>query len=222
MLRQKPRKMNEFIAAIPLSLLLVFSTGPVFFVIIETSITKGAKQAFCVDIGAVIADIIFILIALFSAQSLRNSLVENSRWFIIGGIVLCAFGLFSLLSLMRQKKTLAFQVEKLPKGNHFFYIAKGFVLNIINIGTFLFWLGLVVFGADFWFFVYVLLIYLLFDIVKIFLAKQLKSILTPRVIYKLKQLVHIIILGFGLFFIFQGSFPEQKEQLKTLIEAKAR
>tara|TARA_B100001093_G_scaffold516726_1_gene596173 strand:+ start:198 stop:842 length:645 start_codon:yes stop_codon:yes gene_type:complete len=214
--------MNEFIAAIPLSLLLVFSTGPVFFVIVETSITKGAKQAFCVDIGAVIADIIFILIALFSAQSLRNSLVENSRWFIIGGIVLCAFGLFSLLSLMRQKKTFTYQVEKLPKGNHFFYIAKGFVLNIINIGTFLFWVGLVVFGAGFWFFVYVLLIYLLFDIVKIFLAKQLKTILTPRVIYKLKQLVHIIILGFGLFFIFQGGFPEQKKQLQTLIEAKIK
>ncbi len=222
MLRQKPGEMNEFIAAIPLSLLLVFSTGPVFFVIVETSITKGAKQAFCVDIGAVIADIIFILIALFSAQSLRNSLVENSLWFIIGGIVLCGFGVFSLLSLMRQKKIVAFQVEKLPKGNHFFYIAKGFVLNIINIGTFLFWLGLVVFGADFWFFVYVLLIYLLFDIVKIFLAKQLKSILTPRVIYKLKQMVNIIILGFGLFFIFQGGFPEQKKQLQTLIEAKIK
>jgi threonine/homoserine/homoserine lactone efflux protein len=214
--------MSELIAAIPLSLLLVFSTGPVFFVIVETSITKGAKQAFCVDIGAVIADIIFILIALFSAQSLRNSLVENSRWFIVGGIVLCAFGLFSMLSLKRQKKTVAFQAEKLPKGNYLFYIAKGFVLNIINISTFLFWVGLVVFGVGLWFFVYVLLIYLLFDIVKIFLAKQLKSTLTPRVIYKLKQLVHIIILGFGLFFIFQGSFPKQKEQLQTLIEAKVR
>jgi hypothetical protein len=81
---------------------------------------------------------------------------------------------------------------------------------------------MVVFGVGLWFFVYVLLIYLLFDIVKIFLAKQLKSTLTPRVIYKLKQLVHIIILGFGLFFIFQGSFPKQKEQLQTLIEAKVR
>ena len=61
--------MNEFIAAIPLSLLLVFSTGPVFFVIVETSITKGAKQAFCVDIGAVIADIIFILIVTFTISN---------------------------------------------------------------------------------------------------------------------------------------------------------
>ena len=220
--QSKLQKMSEFLAAIPLSLLLVFSTGPVFFVIVETSITKGAKHAFCVDIGAVIADVVFILIALFSAQSLRNSLAENPRWFIIGGTVLCTFGVVSLITSMRHKRTISFEAEALPKGNYFFYIAKGFVLNIINIGTFLFWVGLVVFGADFSFFVYILLIYLLFDIVKIYLAKQLKSSLTPLVIYKLKQLVHIIIFGFGLFFVFQGSFPEQKEQLQTIIEAQIK
>jgi threonine/homoserine/homoserine lactone efflux protein len=214
--------MSEFLAAIPLSLLLVFSTGPVFFVIVETSITKGAKHAFCVDLGAVLADVVFILAALFSTQSLRSSLAENPRWFIIGGIVLCAFGLGSLIASIRQKKRMSFHAKTLPKGNYFFYVAKGFVLNIINIGTFLFWVGLVVFGAGFWFFVYVLLIYLLFDIVKIYLAKQLKTVLTPLVIYKVKQLVHIIILGFGLFFVFQGSFPEQKEQLKTIIEAQIK
>jgi threonine/homoserine/homoserine lactone efflux protein len=214
--------MSEFLAAIPLSLLLVFSTGPVFFVIVETSITKGAKHAFCVDLGAVLADVVFILAALFSTQSLRSSLAENPRWFIIGGIVLCAFGLGSLIASIRQKKRMSFHAKTLPKGNYFFYVAKGFVLNIINIATFLFWVGLVVFGADFWFFVYVLLIYLLFDIVKIYLAKQLKTVLTPLVIYKVKQLVHIIILGFGLFFVFQGSFPEQKEQLKTIIEAQIK
>jgi hypothetical protein len=135
--------------------------------------------------------------------------------------VVC-FWFGSLIASIRQKKTMSFHAKTLPKGNYFFYVAKGFVLNIINIGTFLFWVGLVVFGAGFWFFVYVLLIYLLFDIVKIYLAKQLKTVLTPLVIYKVKQLVHIIILGFGLFFVFQGSFPEQKEQLKTIIEAQIK
>ena len=214
--------MSEFLEAITLALLLVFSTGPVFFVIVETSITKGAKHAFCVDLGAVLADVVFILAALFSTQSLRSSLAENPRWFIIGGVVLCVFGLGSLIASIRQKKTMSFHAKTLPKWNYLFYIAKGFLLNIINIGVFLFWIGLVVFGADFWFFVYVLLIYLLLDIVKIYLAKQLKTILTPSVIYKIKQLVHIIILGFGLFFVFQGSFPEQKEQLKTIIEAQIK
>ena len=212
--------MSELLAAIPLSLLLVFSTGPVFFVVVETSITKGVKRAFCVDIGAVIADIVFILIALFSAQSLRDSLAENQRWLIVGGLILCIFGLTSLIISMRKKSTIAFEAEALSKSNYLFYVAKGFLLNIINVGTFLFWLGLVVFGAGFWFFVYVLFFYLLFDIVKIYLAKQLKISLTPKVIYKLKQLVYIIIFGFGLFFIFQGSFPDQKEQLQTFIGAQ--
>ena len=78
---------------------------------------------------------------------------------------------------------------------------------------------MVVFGAVYWFFIYVLVIYLLLDIVKIYLPKQLKTVLTPRVIYKIKQLVHIIIFGFVLFFVFQVSFPEQKAQLQTIIEA---
>jgi hypothetical protein len=82
--------------------------------------------------------------------------------------------------------------------------------------------GLVVFGAKPWSFVYILLIYLLLDIAKIYLAKQLKTVLTPLVIYKIKQLIHIIIFGFGLFFVFQGSFPEQKEQLKAIIEAQIK
>lgn len=214
--------MSEFLAAIPLSLLLVFSTGPIFFVIVETSLTKGVKQAFCVDVGAVIADVVFILVATFSAQPLRNSLAEIPRWYIIGGVLLCSLGIFSLVATMKNTKASSLEVDALPKGNYLFYIAKGFLLNIINIGVFLFWIGLVVFGADFWFFVYVLLIYLLLDIVKIYLAKQLKTILTPTIIYKIKQLVHIIILGFGLFFVFQGSFPEQKEQLKTIIEAQIK
>ena len=218
----EPQKMSEFLAAIPLSLLLVFSTGPVFFVIVETSITKGVKRAFCVDIGAVIADVVFILVATFSAQPLRNSLTENSRWFIIGGVVLCSIGLFSLLSTFKNKTRTAFEVESLPKGNYLFYIGKGFLLNIINIGVFLFWVSMVVLGAEYWLFICVLVIYLLLDIVKIYLAKQLKTILTPRVIYKIKQFVHIIIFGFGLFFVFQGSFPEQKEKLQTIIEAQIK
>jgi len=78
--------MNEFLAAIPFSLLLAVSTGPVFFVIIETSISKGARRAFCVDIGAVIADIVFITIASLGANSIRQSLEGNPRWFLLGEI----------------------------------------------------------------------------------------------------------------------------------------
>ena len=219
--------MNEFLAAIPFSLLLAVSTGPVFFVIIETSISKGVRRALCVDIGAIIADIVFILIALLGAKTVHQSLESNPQWFILGGIVLFTFGLISFFLTQKHKDTTVFASEELSRGNYFFFIAKGFLLSIINMGAFLFWLGLVVvFGAKYQmdnikiisFFGYILIVYLAIDLLKIYLSKQLKNILTPQVIYQLKQFVNLILMLFGLFFVFQGVFPEQKQKLENRIE----
>jgi threonine/homoserine/homoserine lactone efflux protein len=223
--------MNEFLAALPFSLLLVASTGPVFFVIIETSISRGARRAFCVDLGAVLADIIFILIALLGAKTVHQSLESNPYWYLLGGVVLFVFGLLSLFITRKHKSKIVFASEELSRGNFLFFIAKGFLLNFINIGVFLFWLGLVVvFGAKYqmdntkllYFFGYILIIYLSFDWIKIYLAKQLKTILTPQVIYKLKQFVHLILMVFGLFFVFQGAFPEQKQKIENRIEERLK
>ena len=223
--------MSEFLAAIPFSLLLVVSTGPVFFVIIETSISKGARRAFCVDIGAVIADIVFILIALFGANTIHQNLETNPRWFLLGGVVLIGFGLISYLHTRTNKKQVAYTAEQLTKGSYLFYVGKGFLLNIINMGTLLFWLGLVVlFGTKYQmdygkivpFLVYILVAYLSLDLIKIYLAKQLKTKLTPQVIYKLKQLVHLILILFGLFFVFQGTFPDEKQKLEETLQERLK
>ena len=42
-------------AAIPLGFFLAFMIGPVFFMLIETSITKGVRAAIAFDIGVIIA-----------------------------------------------------------------------------------------------------------------------------------------------------------------------
>ena len=223
--------MSEFLAAIPFSLLLVVSTGPVFFVIIETSISKGARRAFCVDIGAVIADIVFILIALFGANTIHQNLETNPRWFLLGGVVLIGFGLISYLHTRTNKKQVAYTAEQLTKGSYLFYVGKGFLLNIINMGTLLFWLGLVVlFGTKYQmdygkivpFLAYILVAYLSLDLIKIYLAKQLKTKLIPQVIYKLKQLVHLILILFGLFFVFQGTFPDEKQKLEETLKERLK
>lgn len=212
--------MSEFVTALPFSLLLAISTGPVFFVIIETSISNGIKRALCVDFGAILADIVFILIASFGATAVLQQLEGNPRWYLLGGVVLFMYGITSFARTNKNKNQLVFHSEELPQGNFFFYIGKGFLLNIINIGTFLFWLGLtVVFGTKFSmddgkmnrFFLFIILGYLAIDVLKMYLAKQLKNKLTPIVIYKLKQSVHVILIFFGLVFVFQGTFPNQKE-----------
>ena len=69
---------------------------------------------------------------------------------------------------------------------------------------------------------YILVVYLSFDIIKIFLAKQLKTKLTPRVIYKFKQFVHLILMIFGLFFVFQGTLPDEKQKLEATLQERLK
>ena len=57
--------MNEFLPAIPIGIVLAFTIGPVFFTVLETSISKGVKAAIFVDIGVVLSDIVFFVIAFF-------------------------------------------------------------------------------------------------------------------------------------------------------------
>ena len=57
-----------------LAFFLAFMIGPVFFVLIETSITKGFRAAVAFDLGVIIADIIFIGVAYFSSFQLLENL----------------------------------------------------------------------------------------------------------------------------------------------------
>ena len=58
--------LQDIAAAIIPGFILSFMIGPVFFVLLETSVVKGFKAAIVFDLGVVLADIIFILIAYFN------------------------------------------------------------------------------------------------------------------------------------------------------------
>ena len=52
------------------------------------------------------------------------------------------------------------------------------------------------------------------DILKIMVAKQLKSKLTPNNIYKIKRVISVILMIFGSFLIVQGFFPNEKKMIE--------
>jgi anaerobic C4-dicarboxylate transporter len=68
------------------------------------------------------------------------------------------------------------------------------------------------------FFTSVIVTYLLIDCIKIILAKQLKSKLTPTNILKIKKGISIVLIVFGLILISQGWFPKEKEMVKNAWE----
>ena len=219
--------LHDILTAIPWGLLLAFSIGPGFFVLLETSITKGFRAAFTLDLGIVFGDIIFILIAYLSTNQLLEQLKDNPTLFIVGGLIMVSYGLVSYILLkkkfIKQQQEIELDNDNIQKNNYFALFFKGFLLNFINIGVLGFWLMIIItYGPQMemqterisWFFAAILFFYLLFDVAKIILAKQLKNKLTPQNIYKIKRVISIVIIVFGVFFILQGIFPKEKEKFE--------
>ncbi|UYW00920.1 LysE family transporter [Flavobacterium agricola] len=221
---------DDILTGIPLGFFLSFMIGPVFFVLLETSITRGVKAALIFDSGVIFADIVFILIAYFTSYKLLERIKDDPIIFIVGGLIMLVYGLISLYLNFRTKIIQEVNKEEikivLNTKNYVGYFFKGFALNFINIGVLGFWLGiLLTFGPKFdmvssrllVFFIAVIVMYFITDLGKIFLAKQLQKKLTAQNILKVKKISSFILIIFGAFLMFQGFFPGKKEILKEKI-----
>jgi len=213
-------------AAIPLGFFLAFMIGPVFFMLIETSITKGVRAAIAFDIGVIIADALFIAVAYFSSFQLLENLSNLPGLYVFGGTILSVYGLIILIKKPNEKQ-IENEFNNTTKANYFQLSIKGFLLNFINIGVLVFWLGVVVVtGPSFEnsinrfvvFFSTLLIAYFLTDIVKIILAKQLKKKLTPKIIIKTKKILGALLVICGLILITKGFLPKESLNPQNIIE----
>lgn len=219
---------NDILTGIPWGIFLSFMIGPVFFILIETSITKGFRAALTFDLGVVLGDIFFIGVAYLGSYRLIASLKDKPALFIFGGILMVAYGIISFIKLKKQAKIQYDAIDdEIIKKNYGSLFIKGFFLNIINIGVLGFWLAIIISVGPklemqtsrmMTFFTSVIVSYLLIDCIKMVLAKQLKSKLTPTNIFKIKKGISIVLIVFGLALMAQGWFPKEKEMVKNAWE----
>jgi threonine/homoserine/homoserine lactone efflux protein len=219
---------NDILAGLPWGLFLSFMVGPVFFILLETSITKGFRAAIVFDFGVVLGDIFFIAIAYLGSYRLIQSLKDKPALFIFGGIIMLAYGIISFVRLRNEEKIDDEEIDRdIIKRNYGSLFIKGFLLNVINIGVLGFWLAVIISVGPklemqnsrmFTFFTSVIITYLAVDCLKILLAKQLKSKMTPTNILKIKKGISIVLMVFGLVLITQGWFPKEKEMVKNAFE----
>ena len=219
---------NDIVTGIPWGIFLSFMIGPVFFILLETSITKGFRAALAFDLGVVLGDVFFIGVAYLGSYRLISSLKDKPALFIFGGIVMVAYGIISFVKLKKQSKIQYEAIEdEIIKKNYGSLFVKGFFLNVINIGVLGFWLAIIISVGPklemktprmITFFTSVIVSYLLIDCLKIVLAKQLKSKLTPTNILKIKKGISIVLIVFGLVLMVQGWFPKEKEMVKNALE----
>ncbi|OUS01608.1 lysine transporter LysE [Flavobacteriales bacterium 33_180_T64] len=220
--------LDDILAAIPFGIILAFTIGPVFFVLLETSATKGFKSALIFDLGVILADIIFISLAFYSTNNLIEKIKDDPNFLIFGGVILAVYGFISFVKTSKSFRSIAKEYHRIeiPKNNYQKLFIKGFLLNFVNIGVLLFWLGFIAIGSSMTtsengviiFIITILTVYFLIDLVKIALAKRLRNKLTPRLIFKTKKILALVILGFGILLLSQGLFPELYEKSKEQIE----
>ncbi|HNU58384.1 MAG TPA: LysE family transporter [Aquaticitalea sp.] len=218
---------DDILSAIPFGIILAFTIGPVFFVLLETSATKGFKSALIFDLGVMLADIFFIAVAFLSTNKLLEKIKDDPNFLIFGGVLLIVYGIISFTKTSKSFRAIVREYHRVEfQKNYGKLFFKGFLLNFINIGVLAGWLGFIVIGNSLTdttegvlvFLGTILCTYFLVDIFKILIAKKLKSKLTPRHIFKTKKIISLVILGFGVLLLVQAFFPKEKEKIKHQIE----
>ncbi len=220
--------LNDIFTAIPLGFLLSFMIGPVFFVLLETSVVKGFRAAMMLDFGVVMADIVFILVAYFSSYRLIESLKDEPALFIFGGLIMLTYGIISFVKNTKASRNIDPEdPTELAKNNYLSLFIKGFFLNFINIGVLGFWLAVIITVGPqlelkasrmIVFFSTVILAYLLTDVFKILLAKQLRNQLNTKNIILIKKGISIVLIVSGVFLLTQGWFPREKQIVNSALE----
>ena len=216
--------MQFFLQAIGIGFLLSVMVGPVFFVLLETSITKGIRAALALDIGVFISDILYIMFALsFVDQITSINSGENKLIFgFIGGSIFIIYGIFyffkksKMADLTLEAENKSKEVGAAPK-DYLLLGLKGFILNIANPAVIFYWLSILSLAAqsvpdntknpNTWILLFLSILlgtYFGFDVLKVFAAKRLRTLVNQNLLNALNILIGLIFLLTGIFQIIKN------------------
>jgi threonine/homoserine/homoserine lactone efflux protein len=143
---------------------------------------------------------------------------------VFGGVILLVYGITNFFKKSTGKSKAALNTRS---GGYLYLFIKGFILNLINVGVLVFWLGVIIIVGPsldndpnrlLIFFSGMLGAYLGMDILKILLAKQLKRKLTRRRIFLVKKGLGILLVICGLVLITKGFLPKDQLNFEKGIE----
>ncbi|MEM8906244.1 MAG: LysE family transporter [Bacteroidota bacterium] len=203
--------MHPFIEGLYFGLILCFLLGPIFFALLQAGIEQGLRAGLMVGLGVWVSDFLFI-VAVYWGVSYIIAITEWEGFELtlglIGGIILILFGLGTILSPPPN-----IQTTSSASKTSLSYIAlwiKGFLINTINPFTFFFWISVMsaVVVKDglqsddaFSFFVGILLMIVLTDVLKVYLAKRIRQHLRQIHVLWIRRFTGVALLVFGLVLI---------------------
>lgn len=199
--------------------ILSIMIGPVFFLLLETSIRKGIRAAIAFDIGVFLSDFIYIIIALifYSEVSKITSGEYGHIISIVGGGILIIFGMVTLLKKPKDESKEADKQLNSQTKDMILLGLKGFLLNFANPGVIFYWITVIALGADgkrntgdaidestYWYILIIMVTFFSVDLLKIIGAKKLRPFITDNLLIGLNRFIGLVIIGTGVLLIIKG------------------
>ncbi len=205
--RHKQKAMTEAVLkGLALGFVLALSVGPIIFTIIKQSLNNGHKGGFSFVIGVWVSDIILVFLS-NTVSSLVNQMLEHkSAIAIAGSAFLVSMGVYfaffkkAHLPTDAEGKEVRFRKRDMAR-----IFASGFIINTLNPGVILFWLGnATVLSVDHTLqeriiiFSVCLLVNMGADVLKVMMAGRLRSKLTLRTLTIINKISGSLLIVFGL------------------------
>lgn len=196
-----------------LGLTLAVLVGPAFFALLQTSIHRGFKAGLFMAMGIFISDFTLVVITYLGLTQFIDFEHNDLFFGIIGGAILIIFG-----TVTYTRKPMDYNPENQHNGENssapsvLTQFVKGYFLNLLNPFLIIWWMTIVInisanFSEDkaaiYTFFSGTLLTILITDILKVYVAGKIKSLLNPKLIHWINRIVGLLLVLFGLILIFR-------------------
>lgn len=122
-----------------------FLLGPLFFIGLKLTLTKGVRHGMMLVAGAFVSDVLLILAAWRGAQYLAEFAQEDAFHTILGtvsGLLIIGFGISAMWPRKQDRLAGAVQAADPDTDKHRYSMLKGFLLNMANPSNWLFWLSM--------------------------------------------------------------------------------
>lgn len=194
---------TSLIAGLGLGLFLSLSVGPVIFAIIKYSLSSGFRAGISFALGVSFSDTMYVVLGNFASSFIYELGEIKKPIGIIGGIFLIVIGLYGLFL---KKITIASGQDKtryFGKKDFVKIWTSGFLMNSLNPGVILFWLGICTANSATQLkyrvvlFATCLIFVLSMDITKVFLADKIRHRLTFNTVKWLNRIASLSMIIFG-------------------------
>lgn len=198
--------MQSVLKGLALGFVLALSVGPIIFTIIKQSLNNGHKGGFSFVAGVWVSDILLVVLS-NTLTTLVAALLEHTKSIAYcGSGFLIAMGVYFVffkkvhLATDAEGKELRFRKRDIAR-----VFASGFIINTLNPGVILFWLGnatvlslnhtleerVIIFSVC-------LLVNMAADTGKVMMAGKLRNRLTLRTLAIVNKISGTILIGFGI------------------------